>query len=95
MLKFWRKLVNPNIYFRGEEFGFLIFGNEHKTTIQFVNNSAGNFLQSRKEKGESFSFLNFLDNSGAKTENEKIKVKNLFCKFFKKSIIIHEKKGGE
>lgn len=88
-------LANPNINFREEEFGFLIFGNEHNIIIQFVNKSVGNFLQFRKEKSISFSFLNFLDNSGAKTENEKTQVENLFYKFFKKRIVILKKEGGE
>jgi radical SAM protein with 4Fe4S-binding SPASM domain len=87
-------IVNPDVNFREESFGFLIFGGSQKMIIQFVNQKAGSYLKCQKENGREFTVIDFVESSGAKTEEDKEKVKELFSKFIAKRILILKQKGG-
>jgi len=78
--------VSPNVEFRDESFGSLLFRRD-RWAIILVNKSAADFLKN-KRNGKCISFDSFLKKSGAVSGEERQSVKNLYVRLFKKGMLV-------
>lgn len=80
-------MVHPQVKFRDESFGALLYRSDCQAIV-LVNRSAATFLKKAAEDRKVFSFLAFLEHSGAITEAERQIVERLYRKLVQKGLLI-------
>ena len=80
-------LVGPQVRFRNEPFGALVYRID-PLAIVLVNHSAAAFLRTVAEKREEFDLSSFLERSGARIESERRSVERLYQKLIRKGFLI-------
>lgn len=80
-------VVCPQVRFRNEPFGALAY-RTNPLAIILVNHGAASFLKTAVEEKREFSFLSFLEQSGAKTETERRSVECLYQKLIRRGFLM-------